>query len=156
MTFKSNIYITNSEFEKAHESVKEAEIIALKLNEISRIAQIKIIKANTYLIISDLEKSIGYFYESLKLFEEIESKRGIYTALNGIGIVYHDQKNLKKAEECFLKCHAIITELKDSSNIAATLNNLASTYSQGGQLEKSIRFYLEAIEINKKHGNNCF
>nr|NQU92873.1 tetratricopeptide repeat protein [Bacteroidota bacterium] len=146
-------YNNLSEFALANNFALMAQDYALEAGDPIKIGQVKILLANLHLTLYDLETSMGLFYESLKLFEEIESKQGISTALNGIGIIYHEQNNFDKALECFLKCYDINKEIGNHAVMSATLNNIASAYSRDKQFEKSIRYYMEAIEMNKKFDN---
>lgn len=146
-------YCNLSEYAQANEFALIARDYALETGDPINIGQVKILLANIHLALYDLETSMELFYESLGIFEEINSKQGISTALNGIGIIYHEQNNFDKALECFLKCYDINKELGNHAAMSVTLNNIASTYSKDKQYEKSIHYYMEAIEMNKKFNN---
>jgi len=146
-------YSNLSEYSLANKFALKARDYAQNLGDPMKIAQVKIVLANLHLTFYNLETSMGLFYESLIIFEEIGSKRGIATALNGIGIIYHEQNNFEKALESFLKCYDINKEIGNNAVLSATINNIASAYSKGGQNEKSILYYKEAIEMNKEFGN---
>lgn len=146
-------YSNLSEFAQANEFALLAQDYALATGDPIKIGQVRILLANLHLALFDLESSMELFYESLTLFEEAGSKQGISTALNGIGIIYHEQNNFDKALECFLKCYDINKEIGNNAVLSATLNNIASAYSRDGQFKKSICYYEEAIEMNKKFDN---
>jgi tetratricopeptide (TPR) repeat protein len=149
----SEVNANISDYKLAIDYAKMAQDYARETGDIEKIGQIKTLFANNYLALFDLEKSMEFFYESLNLFEKVESKVGICTALNGLGIIYHEQGNFDKALEFFLKCYEINKEIGDKAVVAASINNLASSYNGKQQYEKSIHYYKEAVEINKEYGN---
>jgi len=111
----SHIQLNLSEFIQAISYAKIAQEYAIKQADKEKIAHSKIALANIYLALFDLEKSVELYYESLALFEEFGNKKGTSRALNGIGIIYHEQENYDKALEFFLNCYSVNKELGDNT-----------------------------------------
>lgn len=152
----SEITSKQSEFEKALDYAFAADKIAKESRDPMREGQVKILLANIHLAFSDLDNALELFYKSLRIFENIENSRGISTALNGIGIVYHDQGNLEKAQEYFERCYDMSKERGDDVALEAAICNLASCFFKDDMYNKSIRYYLEALELNREHSGSKF
>lgn len=149
----AEVYSVLLNFKKANDFSLIAEELAIRDGDMIKQGHVKIILANIHLALFDLEKSMELFYESLHIFEELDLQHGISTALNGIGIIYHEQGNFDKALETFMKCYEINNTIGNHTANASILNNIASAYNGNKQYEKSIRYYLEALEVNKEIKN---
>ena len=99
--------------------------------------------------IDKYEKENESFYEM--------NEMDLVGAVNSLGILHRESKNIKIAKECFQKAYDIGKNMKEKKNclkIAEILNNLASamieTGNEEGELRKAKGFLKEGIEIIKK------
>ena len=103
----------------------------------------------TNYFIDKYEKENESFYEM--------NEMDLVGAVNSLGILHRESKNIKMAKECFQRAHDIGKGLKEKKNclkMAEILNNLASamieTGNEEGELRKAKGFLKEGIEIIKK------
>ena len=109
-----------------------------------------------YIELSNYEKSSEYFFEGLRLFEQINDKEGISKLLSDIGSVNFHQYNYNKALEYYFRSLNIAKEIKDRVGIARGLNNIAAVYEAMQDYEKAGKYFQEASEINRELGNKLW
>lgn len=99
----------------------------------------------------NIKKSINYLIKGLDLaIRHLGSKHTeVATIYNNLGITYDKKKDYKNAEKSYLKAYEIFHFIypKNSPWIATVSNNLASLYSNNGELEKAQTFQKDAIDI---------
>lgn len=145
-------YRYNSEYD---ESIRIAEKV-IKLNkDKQRIAQSY---ANIGVCLynkGDYSKAINYLEKSIKIFEEIEDYRGIYSPYTSIVNVYvrlNDKRSLLKGLEILKKTEALQSKIKFSSRMRYSLNSgFGNIYNLLGEESflKSKHYYELNIELNK-------
>ena len=99
----------------------------------------------------NIKKSINYLIKGLDLaIRHLGSKHTeVATIYNNLGITYAKNKDNSNAENSYLKAYEIFHFIypKNSPWIATVSNNLASLYSNIGELEKAQAFQKDAIDI---------
>jgi len=99
----------------------------------------------------NINSAITHYFESLKLFEKNRYFKGIANELNNIGFIYFSNLNdSEKAKEKFNLAEKIFKALKDSSNQANALHNLASVYDRSKEYDKAIELFAYSIDIRTK------
>jgi tetratricopeptide (TPR) repeat protein len=94
-----------------------------------------------------------YYYQSLKISEELKDDRGIARALNNIGVVNLEQKHYDKALHYYNRCYDIMERLHDENGMGDCLNNIGSVYQTRSNYDLAIANYQRCAEINKKLGD---
>ena len=89
------------------------------------------------------------YFKALKLFEELNDKKGIAYALENIGIVYEHQGDLKKALSNFELSLKIKREINDLPGIANSLENIGTLYEHLNEYDEAIKNHRDALEISK-------
>ncbi|MCH7782336.1 tetratricopeptide repeat protein, partial [candidate division KSB1 bacterium] len=80
--------------------------------------------ANTFWVRGDYPAALANYMNALKVFEQINHKKGIASANSGIGIVYRNQGDYPKALKHYFEALEIGKELGDKSKIAVILGNI--------------------------------
>ncbi|MCT4582652.1 MAG: tetratricopeptide repeat protein [Flavobacteriales bacterium] len=84
---------------------------------------------------------------------ELERKTFLHyysTDINNEAFWHSEKSQLQTAEKLYKTAIELHTNIKDSSNLAITLNNLASNYKQQGKTQKAIETYEKSIFIAKQ------
>lgn len=151
---KAYIYWSITEFKKAIEFAELANELAKELELPKELALSQRITGLIYIELNNYDKSSEYFFEALKLFEQIGDKGGISKLLSDIGTLYFYQYNYEKGLDYYFRSLNIAKETNNLTGIARSLNNIAAVYEAMKKYEKASNYFLEASEINKKLGNN--
>ncbi|MFC2104318.1 tetratricopeptide repeat protein [Bacteroidota bacterium] len=134
---------------------KKALAIAESIEEVKYIAEclknIGIFYTFSYL--SDYEKALENYRESLIIYEELGDKDGIAYNLLCIGIIYHYQDSYDKAIEYYQKSLVIYEEINDEDKIAYIANNTGLIYFVQSDYSKALEYYHKALKICEKIGD---
>ena len=117
-------------------------------------------KANSYLILGEINKSIGEYNKALKwIFEAIDkfqlqkNKNKIAESYIQIGNIHQLLNNYLKSIEFYNNAATIFKEIKDSSNIAKCYSFLGSSYSDLGDYKNSLKYMYFAINFAENNNN---
>jgi tetratricopeptide (TPR) repeat protein/serine phosphatase RsbU (regulator of sigma subunit) len=102
---------------------------------------------------SDYDKGLEYYSKSLKIYEELDNKSGIATALGNIGSIYNFRSNYTKALEYYHKALKINEEIGRKQNISNNLGNIGSIYNYLSDFTKALEYYHKTLKINEEIGN---
>lgn len=149
----AEIFWSMTDFNAALDYVSEAKIGAEKDHLISELALCHRLMGLIYVDLGNYKKASENFFNSLKLFEELQDKVGIAKAMSSIGYVYFDQKNYDKALEYYFSSLNLAKEANDKQGISRGLNNIAAVYGSKDEYTKAKRYIEEAILINEELGN---
>jgi two-component system, NarL family, sensor histidine kinase UhpB len=100
---------------------------------------------NTYLDMGDYKNALQYHLNGLKVFEEVENKRGISFCNQSIG---GDFYNLGQYQEAILynsKSMELKKELNDKRGIAISTGQFGLIYKGLGNYDKAIAYFNDAI-----------
>lgn len=98
------------------------------------------------------ELTLEKYLQALKVFEEVEDKKGISDVLNGIGLVYKRLGDEPKAVQYFYESLKIKEEIKDGLGIAKILNNIGVLHYNNGNYDKATDFYSQSLSAAEKIG----
>ncbi|HKU25442.1 MAG TPA: tetratricopeptide repeat protein, partial [Candidatus Sulfotelmatobacter sp.] len=102
----------------------------------------------------DYESSRPLFEESLDTCVELNDKRGVAVALNGLAVNDRDSGELASASQFFEQCLGIWREVGDAAAIARALSNLASVMKGRGEYERAFSLYEECLSMFRQAGDN--
>lgn len=94
-----------------------------------------------------------YYFQSLRISEQLNDYRGVARTLNNIGVIYLEQKQFDKALIYFNKCYNILDRLGDENGKADCLNNIGTIYQTRGEIDQAVFNYKKCAEINEKIGD---
>jgi serine phosphatase RsbU (regulator of sigma subunit)/Tfp pilus assembly protein PilF len=90
------------------------------------------------------QKALGYFFNSLKIKEEIGNQPGIASACLNIGKVYSAMRQHQEGKKWLERSLELARELNSFEALSASFSGLTDVYSDLGQ-------YRKALESYKKH-----
>jgi len=102
----------------------------------------------------DFRDALAHFLNSVKIFEELNSKANAISPLNNISIIYLEQKNYKKALEESRKCSRFCIELNNMSILASTYQNQGNIFNSLKMKDSVIYYYNKSIELGEKVKNH--
>jgi signal transduction histidine kinase/CheY-like chemotaxis protein len=95
-------------------------------------------------------ETLGYWQQSLKLFEVIGDQLGVSNLLNNIGAIYFNLGNDDQAIEYYLKSLKVSEQLADKLRIASALTNIGTVYShKPATHELALKYCLRALKISE-------
>lgn len=114
-----------------------------------------------YSYMSNFEKAVHHFIESLKIKEKIyttdspEHKKLISTSYNNIGLVFERIKNYDEAIVYYNKALSAAIPIGDSALLAQYYNNIGVAYDRKEMYEEALKYYLNAAAImeTRRKGN---
>ncbi len=158
-TNKVNIYdaLTMSYYavepDKGIEFGKKGLELAKKLNWKFGIASISNSLGICYGSKSDYVNALEYFFNSLKVNEELKNRKKIGRNYGNIGIIYKEQGNITKALEYQFKALKLNQELGDKVGIALNYGNIANLYDIKLDYENALEYHFKALKINEDLGD---
>ncbi|MBL4704255.1 MAG: sensor histidine kinase [Flavobacteriales bacterium] len=96
---------------------------------------------------------MAYFSESLKIWEKIETSRGIADCLNNIGLIYSKNGEFAQAMSYHIRSLDIRRSIQDTIGVASSHNNIGDVYAKQGQYGKAIEYNKKAFQIANGVGN---
>jgi tetratricopeptide (TPR) repeat protein len=94
-----------------------------------------------------------YYFQSLRISEQLSDKKGMARTLNNIGVVYMEQKQYDRALLYYNKCYNILERLGDENGMADCLNNIGAIYQTRNDIEQAVINYKKCAAINEKLGD---
>jgi tetratricopeptide (TPR) repeat protein len=98
-------------------------------------------------------KALRYYFNSLKLREELGDKPGIGNCYNNIGFVYKLQDNQAKALEYYLKGLKLREEIGDKAGVGISAVNIGNAYLDESNYPKALEYYLKSLTIREQIGD---
>ncbi|WP_224996540.1 tetratricopeptide repeat protein [Cesiribacter sp. SM1] len=136
--------------EYAHQTIHLAE----KLGNITIKRQgIHVLGLNHYRL-GNYDKTLEYFRQVLRMFEEENDLKGIALLHNNIGIIYDELNQFEKALSYYHKALEVKRMLADSSDVASTLSNIGFAYQKMALPEKAYSYLMQALRIDQSIGNS--
>lgn len=96
---------------------------------------------------SDYPKALGYYFEALRISEQLADTPSLALSLHNIGGVYMSLDKDDEALNYFNKAYALNTKIGNRPMVARNLANLAIIYSKQNEIQKAISHYKEAFDI---------
>ena len=101
-------------------------------------------------------EALGFWRESLKMFEELKDDIGIANLLNNIGVVYIGQDDHTRALEYLLPALALAQKTGDKMRIFSALNNIGTIYynkKDTASKAKALNYFITALPLSEAMGN---
>jgi two-component system sensor histidine kinase/response regulator len=115
-------------------------------------------QGTSFYMIENYAKASEYFYQSLKIKEEINDTLGIATSLLNIGMIKDDQGLIDEAIEHYTKSMELALKMHETSNdteiekkLVAAYNNLGTIYTDI-EPELALDYFIKTINITAKLG----
>lgn len=98
---------------------------------------------------SDYNRSALFYLEAAGLYEQTGDSLSADIMYSDAAINHHYMGNYAKAIELMMKCYEFEKRTGDKKALSSTLNSLGIMHSQWQQSETAIRFFREALEIER-------
>ncbi|MBI5219020.1 MAG: tetratricopeptide repeat protein [Bacteroidia bacterium] len=160
-SYDSAMHYANAALQFSTVILNETVIPSEARNLIKQIAQKGIANAYSnigivYHVQGDYPKAIEYALKALKIYEELNDKKGRAALLGNIGIVYHVQGDYPNALDYYFKALKIREELGNKRGIASGLGNIGIVYKDQGDYPNALVYYFKALktyeELRDKNG----
>ena len=102
---------------------------------------------------SNFEDALIFFWDALRISEEIGNKDNMAQNLNYIAEIYVEQKQYGKAIENYEKALSLVEDLGIKPGISACLTNLASVYTITGEYEQALHMNSKALTLKIEIGD---
>lgn len=98
---------------------------------------------------SDYNQSTLFYLEAAKFYEQINDSLSADIMYSEAAINYHYMGEYEKAVGLLMKCYELEKQMGDKEALSSTLNSLGIVHSQWRQNETAIRFFREALEVER-------
>ena len=100
-----------------------------------------------------LDQGLGFFQESLHLFEENMNSEGVGRCFMAIGSVQRLSGNNNAALEYYSQCRSLRRDTGDTLGYAQVLGEIATVFRNRGELEMALDCYTQSLEIRQRAGD---
>jgi tetratricopeptide (TPR) repeat protein len=98
-------------------------------------------------------EGLDYYYQSLKIFENLKDNAGIANLYSNIGVVYYEQGDDAKALENYLQSLKFSELAGDKFRTLIALNNIGGIYyDKKATYDKALQYYLRALPLCEELG----
>jgi serine phosphatase RsbU (regulator of sigma subunit) len=136
-------------------ALNNKDIVATELNNIGGVYRNQAQRSNkskSIEIDSLFNKSMDYYFKSLKLFKELNDKAAIATMLQNIGTIYQDKNDDSKALEYFNKSLYLQKEINDKRGIGFSLYYIGGVYLDEKDFTKALSYEQSGLVYAKELG----
>jgi len=98
-------------------------------------------------------KASEYYFNSLKLKEEIGDKKCIASISNIIGEINFQLGNMNQSLNYYYRAVKLNLEIGNKQGLANNYNNIGLTYKQQGEYDKALNILNKALYLNRKLKN---
>jgi tetratricopeptide (TPR) repeat protein len=99
-----------------------------------------------YVILSNYEKALDYYLKALQYYERDNNRKGIASALSGLGITYTHEKKFDQALETLTKSLTIFEEIQEFKEVPKLHVNIGTAYKEMQNYSKALSYLSKAIE----------
>lgn len=147
------IYKDRNEYDMSNDRFKKALEIGLKIYDTESAAKIYNGIAEVFISKGDFTVALQNCYNSLKISERRNDRKGIAASLKLIGTVYWNQGNYNMALSHNNKALKIYEEINDMKGIANCLNAIGIIYKIKEEYVLALDYYEKALSIRTKIGD---
>ncbi|MBU2912973.1 histidine kinase dimerization/phosphoacceptor domain -containing protein [Reichenbachiella agariperforans] len=142
------IVLNDLAYEYTYKDLDSARVLLLKAIEINENDSLQLgISKETLAIVDEIQGNISdalvLHFESIEIFEQINSPKHLAWAYNGVGALHYQQYDYDQALTYFLKSMNIRTQLNNPEEVAKSKINIALIFNKTEQYDSSL-FYLHS------------
>jgi signal transduction histidine kinase/CheY-like chemotaxis protein len=101
----------------------------------------------------NINKTLDYYFESLKLREEINYEVGIASSYNNLSYIFSEQGDTTQALKYLEQSISIRRKFNDKHGIAQSLNNIGQIYLAKEDKLKAIEYFKQSIALFEEDGS---
>lgn len=113
-------------------------------NGLNRLGEIEFNRGNTL-------KSLDYFFTGLEFIKDSKQAYDFVSIYSNIGRCYFYQNNIEQAEKYLKMAYDSSKDVDDYREKAVVLNNLAVIYQEKGDLETSLQYHFESLNLSESY-----
>ncbi len=136
--------------QKALSLYKQAEGIAVELNDKELLARMLSNKGIVMIDLYEFDDAIVNFQRSIELCEEAGNQKGIGPALNSIGVVYQKQSNYSEALNYYEKSLEYFIKYGPERDLANTYNSIGEVHHVLGNNQEAFDLLKKALKIRQE------
>lgn len=103
---------------------------------------------------SNINTSLEYANQSLKLSEQLNFDRGMVTSNNAIGIANYFMGNYPQALEHYIKATKILEKTGNKKKLGNINNNIAAVYLELKQFKEAETYFNKCLKIDEELGDS--
>ncbi|MEO0233880.1 MAG: tetratricopeptide repeat protein [candidate division WOR-3 bacterium] len=103
-----------------------------------------------YKVKGDNEKSLNFYFESLKVRTEIDDKLAQAQSLNNIGMIYARNKDYENGILYLEKAKEILKKIGEKKMLSSVIYNIGYIYLFKNELDKSLEYFFESLPIKRE------
>jgi tetratricopeptide (TPR) repeat protein/DNA-binding CsgD family transcriptional regulator len=149
----SVVYTDDGRLDEALDISLKALNVFERLNETKDISRMHDVIARIYYRKKEYDKALDYYSKAILLWEKEGRKMDMAISYLNVGDVYRRQKQWDMAEQNLLRCLEI-TRTQDADLLTeARCRVILGEVEEGkGDLDNSLQYYLQAVDLSKKAG----
>jgi tetratricopeptide (TPR) repeat protein len=97
--------------------------------------------------LSDYQKALTYLEQSMKLFEQLQEKKGMASSLDKIGLVYETLGDNSRALNSYQRAERLDEEIGNKLGIANCDNNMGLLYDDLTEYPKALEYCQKALNL---------
>lgn len=137
-------------YEYTYKDLDSARILLERAIEINSADSLQLgISKETLAIVDEIQgkipSAISLHYQSIAIFEAIDSKRHLAWAYNGMGALHYQQYDYDEALVYFLKSMRMRKKLNDPEEVAKSMINIALIFNTKEQYDSSLFYLVQAL-----------
>ncbi len=141
------------DIDKAEEKVKEASLLAKKLNYSNGIARNYLVMSNIHITKAEYPEAFDNGLKALRVYEKMKDYSGIISSYGILARVSIYQNELAKSLEYYEKGLLLAKDKDNLKGEGAMLKGMGNVSLYKGDLDLALDFYQKSIVINKKINN---
>lgn len=146
LTNIANLYVFQSQFEKAKEILKKAQIVYREINDPAGVAEVQ----NTFGVISEnqgqYEDALKYYRAALQIRKTLKDDRLIATSYENIGQIYYLTGHYDEAQAFDEQSLALRRKTGDQNGIILSMQNMGFLQLAQGDLNEAVKSFLDALQ----------
>lgn len=99
------------------------------------------------------DSALAYYFQSLRIREEIRDEAGISNCYNNIGLALHHKGDIKSALDYYHKALKIQERINDKLGKGYSLSNIAYLLYNQGESDQAIRYFKQSLAVRTEIGD---
>lgn len=147
------IYLRRSYPDSALFYAKQAETIALQLDNKNELAECYKNIGNIYNGKDNFQLSKEYYQKSLTIYQNLNDTLGIAKIYNNMGALNRNQSNYIQALEYYQRSLEFRQQIGDYSGMAKTYNNIGIVHNYQNNEDIALKYFQKSLKIRKEYND---
>jgi len=147
--------LLNNAPDSAFKYARQAQKIALKLEQKDELARSFMISGNVFYNQGIFSRAIEDFIKALQHYQITNNKKGLAEIHQDLGLAYHYSKKPDVALIHYRKSLSLFQGLNDETGVAGTLSYIGHIFEKNLQYQKALEYQQKALKTYEKLNNNA-